>query len=93
MLPGYRRPIRRSNFQEARIWNTPPLAIFATAILYVQVHKGFLTAYDTVRSKVASLLDFITADGSQGEWRVYVTGHSLGGALATLCAYELATRE
>lgn len=23
-------------------------------------------------------------------WRVYLTGHSMGGALATLCAYELA---
>ncbi len=28
----------------------------------------------------------------QQPWRVYVTGHSLGGALATLCAYELAGR-
>ncbi|KAL6759740.1 Alpha/Beta hydrolase protein [Haematococcus lacustris] len=26
-------------------------------------------------------------------WRVYITGHSLGGALATLCAYELAARQ
>ena len=23
-------------------------------------------------------------------WSVYLTGHSMGGALATLCAYELA---
>ncbi len=29
--------------------------------------------------------------GSSGDdrWRVYVTGHSMGGAHATLCAYEL----
>jgi dipeptidyl aminopeptidase/acylaminoacyl peptidase len=25
-------------------------------------------------------------------WRIYVTGHSMGGAHATLCAYELAVR-
>jgi alpha-beta hydrolase superfamily lysophospholipase len=26
----------------------------------------------------------------EDRWRVYLTGHSMGGALATLCAYELA---
>jgi hypothetical protein len=30
--------------------------------------------------------------GDKGSWRVRVTGHSLGGALATLAAYELAER-
>jgi surfactin synthase thioesterase subunit len=65
---------------------------------HAQVHKGFLTAYDSVRPQVFRLLDAIIASGdegtaSAGDWHVYVTGHSLGGALATLCAYELATRE
>jgi len=51
-----------------------------------------------VRPQVFRLLDAIIASGdegtaSAGDWHVYVTGHSLGGALATLCAYELATRE
>ena len=34
-----------------------------------------------------------TPGGNKSEddrWRVYLTGHSMGGALATLCAYELA---
>jgi alpha-beta hydrolase superfamily lysophospholipase len=30
--------------------------------------------------------------GEGHSWHVYVTGHSLGGALATLCSYELANR-
>lgn len=30
-------------------------------------------------------------DGSN-EWHIYTTGHSMGGALATLCAHELAVR-
>jgi predicted lipase len=42
--------------------------------------------------QVFSLLDQLVADASRGPWQVYVTGHSLGGALATLCAYELCNR-
>lgn len=29
---------------------------------------------------------------SDGNWHIYATGHSMGGALATLCAHELAVR-
>ena len=57
----------------------------------VMVHQGFLTAYDSVRYQAVSLLDSITSSG--GKWKVYVTGHSLGGALATLAAFELASRQ
>jgi thioesterase domain-containing protein len=39
------------------------------------------------------MLDQITGTGDKGEWRVLTTGHSLGGALATLCAYELSQRQ
>lgn len=57
------------------------------------VHSGFLNAYDSVRQKVFSLVDALTASATpEAPWRVYVCGHSLGGALATLCAYELAGR-
>ena len=41
--------------------------------------------------RVLTLVDELTSVG-EGPWEVFVTGHSLGGALATLCAYELATR-
>lgn len=56
-----------------------------------QVHGGFQRAYDAVHMRVLSLVEELTSTGA-GPWEVYVTGHSLGGALATLCAYELATR-
>ena len=50
--------------------------------------------------QVVRLVDALTAEEGvaallplQGPWRVHVTGHSLGGALATLCAFELASRQ
>ncbi|KXZ45674.1 hypothetical protein GPECTOR_52g71 [Gonium pectorale] len=55
------------------------------------VHGGFHFSYDSVRDTVFGLLDEMRAT-RPGPWRVYVTGHSLGGALATLAAYELAER-
>lgn len=60
----------------------------------ITVHGGFLSAYDSIRPQIFMLVDAITESGtSEAPWRVHVTGHSLGGALATLCAYELATRQ
>jgi len=59
----------------------------------LKVHSGFLFAYDSVRQTVVKLLDAITGTGDNGKWQVLVTGHSLGGALATLCAYDLAKRQ
>ncbi|CAL8471597.1 g11139 [Coccomyxa elongata] len=55
------------------------------------VHEGFLRAYDSVRTRVLGVVDEVLT-GSEDSWHVYVTGHSLGGALATLCSFELANR-
>ncbi|XWS13547.1 hypothetical protein CRYUN_Cryun36dG0046100 [Craigia yunnanensis] len=64
----------------------------------VQVHSGFLSAYDSVRIRIISLIkasigyiDEITEPLQR--WQVYVTGHSLGGALATLLALELSSSQ
>ena len=51
-------------------------------------HRGFVTAlntvYNSVEAKIKPLL---------GKKALYVTGHSLGGALATLTAYRLSHRK
>eukprot|EP00879_Flechtneria_rotunda_P023208 GHRR01024539.1.p1 GENE.GHRR01024539.1~~GHRR01024539.1.p1 ORF type:complete len:572 (+),score=242.27 GHRR01024539.1:796-2511(+) len=69
-----------------------PFASFKTNT-EIMVHSGFLKAYDTVKTKVLKIVDQLTADASAAmPWTIFVTGHSLGGALATLAAYDLAGR-
>lgn len=50
------------------------------------VHSGFLRAWDSIRSAVVYALRDKLDQGQP----LYVTGHSLGGALATLCACDFA---
>ncbi|KAD4384133.1 hypothetical protein E3N88_24301 [Mikania micrantha] len=64
----------------------------------VQVHSGFLGAYDSVRTRIISIIKAAINnkddDADQvSKWHVYVTGHSLGGALATLLALELSSSQ
>lgn len=56
-----------------------------------QVHSGFLTAYDSLRPALLGLLAALL-EGEQGHWTLQMTGHSLGGALATLAAWDCAHR-
>ncbi|RKP54051.1 lipase family protein [Cohnella endophytica] len=50
-----------------------------------QTHRGFSNIYYSARDKILDALDELP-----NEKAIYVTGHSLGGALATLCAMDLA---
>lgn len=55
----------------------------------LSVHSGFLAAYYSVKPRLMNVLDGLL-DGA--DWKVLITGHSLGGALATLFAYDVANR-
>jgi hypothetical protein len=51
-----------------------------------ELHSGFWAGYDAIHSAVA---DFATYAARRGG-RIWLTGHSLGGALAVVAAYRLA---
>jgi hypothetical protein len=50
------------------------------------IHRGFENAYATLRSDILSDVKAALADNRN--FRVFLCGHSLGGALATLCAFD-----
>ncbi|MBN2984962.1 MULTISPECIES: lipase family protein [Cohnella] len=52
-----------------------------------QTHQGFTQIYRSARAQIVAALKRLPPDKP-----IYATGHSLGGALATLCALDLASR-
>lgn len=65
-----------------------PKRVFSAQDGYV--HHGFLHAYNSIHENLLETLYAIT--GWQDDWLVVLTGHSLGAALASLCAFEVANR-
>ena len=56
------------------------------------VHRGFLEAFLSVAAEVREVVVQQIGGKDRGEWTVITTGHSLGGALSTLSAFELASK-
>lgn len=58
---------------------------FSTQLLEGQIHTGFYNAYQRLKPQIISLI---------GQPKhLWITGHSLGGALAVVCAYDLIERQ
>lgn len=82
MIPASLRPIAKEEFILR-----PSKALRSDAN---EIHMGFRDAYASVRHTVLEALYSIT--GWNSEWLIVFTGHSLGGALATVAAFETANR-
>lgn len=55
------------------------------------VHYGFLRAYLSIRDAILRAINLLTSDLEDG-YSLYFTGHSLGGALATLASADFQAR-
>lgn len=56
------------------------------SIFKSKAHEGFFNSYSSVRDE---LLEIIKDQLKEKDYHIYLTGHSLGGALATLAALDL----
>lgn len=49
-----------------------------------RIHTGFLEAYQTIECELVNALHDNLYDDKENQKKLYITGHSLGGALATI---------
>jgi triacylglycerol lipase len=59
------------------------------------IHRGFYSSYQPLMLQIIKILDqFKTNQINQNKLKhLWITGHSLGGALALVCAYDLVENE
>lgn len=60
--------------------------LFGSRYMTGRIHKGFATAYKSVMDEVVSRVRLLRKEKPRP---VFLTGHSLGGALATICSLDL----
>ncbi|ORX98625.1 alpha/beta-hydrolase, partial [Basidiobolus meristosporus CBS 931.73] len=58
----------------------------------IKVHRGFLNYYSALRQQILDVIDPLVAQmgGAKAVEHILITGHSLGGAMATLAAVDMA---
>lgn len=77
---------RGTDFAEVSDW-IANLGRSATETPHGAIHSGFYDAYHSMKPQI----DQILAERESGH--LWVTGHSLGGALALVCTYDLVENE
>lgn len=59
----------------------------STEVEQGSIHRGFLSTYEAMKPQILKALD------QSKPKHLWVTGHSLGGALAVACAYDLVEKQ
>jgi triacylglycerol lipase len=77
---------RGTDFNEAGDWIVN-LGLSAAATAHGSIHAGFYDAYRAMRPQIKAIID------ARPTKHLWITGHSLGGALALACAYDLIENE
>jgi hypothetical protein len=90
--PLFNRPpsTLEPGWSEGWAMKTPPKGLDAIDMKVIEVHHGFLKLYMAARDKIRAVLDDYTAQRPYNTYTLWITGHSLGGALGTLAAVDLA---
>lgn len=63
------------------------LEVASAAMPHGKVHRGFSLAYDSLKPQILSILR------KEKPKHIWITGHSLGGAIAGLCAYDFVANQ
>lgn len=80
-----------TNFSSGLRWEGNPISDMAKDTPFYHVHQGIMRASTHSRSTILGTIDTIKQVYPETEnYQLYVTGHSLGGALATLFGYYAA---
>lgn len=91
------RPVRFDEFDAAKDGQKYGLLfgvkLGTTPADVMMVHRGFLKAWRSIQAAVDTLVsDAVATSGRPEDWKVYMVGHSLGGALATLATASSALK-